>query len=96
MPVMGRGVTFEIFIRVCYTGHLTVLNKERTVVRCLSCNVELTDFESTRKSAETNEFIDLCNHCYTFVKDEVKAVERMDLMHEDDDDLFQADFRPDS
>jgi len=51
MPVMGRGVTFEIFIRVCYTSHLTVLNKERTVVRCLSCNVELTDFESTRKSA---------------------------------------------
>ena len=93
---MGVGGTFEIYMWMCYTSHLAVLNKECSIVRCLSCNVELTDFESTRKSAETNEFIDLCNHCYTFVKDDVKAVERMDLMHEDDDDIFQADFHPDS
>ena len=57
-------------------------------MRCLSCNAELNDFESTRKSAETNEFIDLCNYCYKFVKDDLKAVERMDLMHENDEEIF--------
>jgi hypothetical protein len=92
---MEHGGIFEIYNRVCYTCHPTVFNKERTVVRCLSCNVELTDFESTRKSAETNEFIDLCNHCYAFVKSDIKAVERMDLMHEDDDNIFEADFLSD-
>lgn len=62
-------------------------------MRCLSCDIELTDFEATRKSAETEEFIDLCNHCYSFVKGDIKAVERMDLMHEIDDtfppDLYE-------
>jgi len=64
-------------------------------MRCLSCNTELTDFEATRKNADTNEFIDLCNHCYAFVKGDIKAVERMDLMHEDDDDSFSPDFLDD-
>ena len=57
-------------------------------MRCLSCNAELNDFESTRKSAETNEFIDLCNECYTYVRSDVKAVERVDLMHENDDSII--------
>ena len=60
-------------------------------MRCLSCDAELTDFEATRKSVETNEFIDLCNLCYSYVKSDVRAVERMDLMHEDDD-FFTPDF----
>lgn len=56
-------------------------------MRCLSCNVELTDFEATRKSAESNDFIDLCNTCYSYVRSDVKAVERPDLMHEIDESI---------
>lgn len=33
-------------------------------MRCLACNVELTDFEATRKYSNTEEFIDLCNRCH--------------------------------
>jgi hypothetical protein len=29
------------------------------------------------------------------VKSDIKAVERMDLMHEDDDNIFEADFLSD-
>lgn len=34
-------------------------------MRCLSCNKNLNDFESTRKYPNTNTFIDLCNRCYS-------------------------------
>ena len=33
-------------------------------MRCVACDVELTDFESTRKSVTTGEYVDLCNACY--------------------------------
>ena len=49
-------------------------------MRCQACDRLLTDFESTRKSATYNEFLDLCNDCYKTIHDEVKAVERHDLM----------------
>lgn len=48
-------------------------------MRCLACNVLLTDFEATRKSFDTDEFIDLCNHCFSFIKNDVIVVERDDL-----------------
>ena len=35
-----------------------------STMRCLACNVELTDFEATRKYSNTDEFIDLCNRCH--------------------------------
>lgn len=33
-------------------------------MRCRSCNEALNDFESTRKYAGTNIFVDLCNSCF--------------------------------
>lgn len=48
-------------------------------MRCYSCNCALNDFESTRKSALTGEFIDLCNECYKDVEQEIPCVERDDL-----------------
>jgi len=53
-------------------------------MRCLSCDKNLTDFEATRKSAFTDEFIDLCNHCFASVSDDLQTIERADLAHEDD------------
>ena len=47
-------------------------------MRCIGCNKELTDFESTRRYADSQEFIDLCNDCFSHT--EIKAVERADLM----------------
>lgn len=37
-------------------------------MRCLSCNVELDDEESTRKDPITEEYIDMCNYCYDGVR----------------------------
>ena len=64
-------------------------------MRCLSCNEELTEFESTRKSVVTNEYIDLCNRCYATIANDVDAIERADLEHDSDvlykDDMVDED-----
>lgn len=61
-------------------------------MRCLSCDCILTDYESTRKSAHTNQYLDLCNRCFSFIEDDLDTIDRPDLEHEegetdDDDDL---------
>jgi len=48
-------------------------------MRCLSCNCVLTDFEATRRGANTNEFIDLCNKCFTPIAEDIHVIERNDL-----------------
>ena len=65
-------------------------------MRCLACNKLLSDFESTRKSSETGEFLDLCNYCYSTISKTTHAEEREDLRDEevinDDDEFFDDDF----
>jgi hypothetical protein len=57
-------------------------------MRCLSCNCNLSDYESTRKSAFTGEFIDLCNRCFSSISSDMHTIERADLEHfEENDDL---------
>ena len=51
-------------------------------MRCVACDVRLTDFESTRKYEGTYEFIDLCNHCLDTL--EVHTAERYDLEGKDE------------
>ena len=46
----------------------------------------LTDFEATRKNANTFEFVDLCNSCFNDVKHIIPVIERKDLMTIDDTD----------
>ena len=48
-------------------------------MRCLSCNKNLNDFESTRKHAVTGEYIDMCSKCFSFERDIVPVIERDDL-----------------
>jgi hypothetical protein len=56
-------------------------------MRCLACDTNLSDFESTRKHHETGEFIDLCNKCFSTIQNEVNDIEeREDLRHVDDED----------
>jgi hypothetical protein len=48
-------------------------------MRCISCDVDLTDFESTRRY-ETGAFLDLCNDCYQDVGEDIVTINRMDLI----------------
>jgi peptide deformylase len=60
-------------------------------MRCLSCNAALTDFEATRKTLKTEEYLDLCNSCYATIRDDVITIDRSDLEEEDcrqDDDDY--------
>jgi len=63
-------------------------------MRCLSCNKNLSDFESTRKSATTGEYIDLCNSCFSDIQYDVDAIVREDLREDevvDEEDFIDAD-----
>lgn len=54
-------------------------------MRCYCCNKILSDFEATRKSVHTNEYLDMCNKCYATVSDDLLTYERTDLYDEDED-----------
>lgn len=48
-------------------------------MRCLACNMQLSDAESTRKSQITGEFIDLCNHCYSTISNDSEDTDFNDI-----------------
>lgn len=48
------------------------------MTRCVACNKNLNDFESTRKDLH-GKYIDMCNSCYRSIRSEVPTVEREDL-----------------
>jgi hypothetical protein len=66
-------------------------------VRCLACNKALNDFEATRKSATSGEFVDLCNHCFHNVEQDLETVVREDLRDEEsyDEDIELDDLEGD-
>jgi hypothetical protein len=55
-------------------------------MRCNACNRLLSDFEATRRHAETGDFLDLCNRCLQVVNEQTKipAIERNDLLYQND------------
>jgi len=59
-------------------------------MRCVCCDKNLNDFESTRKHAETGSYLDMCNACLRAVDADIPVVVRQDLEpmefidHEDD------------
>ena len=48
------------------------------MTRCVACDKNLNDYESTRKDLHGN-YIDLCNTCYKPIRNDLPAVEREDL-----------------
>jgi hypothetical protein len=48
----------------------------------------LSDYEATRKSVLTGNFLDMCNKCYGSVSGDILALERTDLRHEDEEEEF--------
>jgi hypothetical protein len=47
-------------------------------MRCKACDVELSNYESTLRCSNTNEFIDLCTVCLA-ESDDVNYTDRADL-----------------
>jgi len=48
------------------------------MTRCVACDKNLNDYESTRKDLHGN-YLDMCNRCYSEIKENVLSVEREDL-----------------
>lgn len=48
------------------------------MTRCVACDKNLNDYESTRKDLHGN-YLDMCNRCYGEIKEDVLSVERDDL-----------------
>ena len=62
-------------------------------MRCYCCNRKLSDFESTRRSATTGEFLDMCNKCLIGLN--IATVDRPDLegsfeKHSDEEDSLDV------
>lgn len=55
-------------------------------MRCLACNVELTDFEATKKYTGSDEYIDLCNRCHSSSQGYDIDYEEVDLPLDDSDE----------
>jgi len=53
-------------------------------MHCSCCDRLLTEFESTRRNANTFQFIDLCKVCFEDVKPFVPTFDRADLITEAD------------
>jgi len=56
-------------------------------MKCCCCDKILNNFESTRKSKTTGDYLDMCNRCYSTIKDDVKTVDREDVSEDDDVDV---------
>ena len=52
-------------------------------MKCLCCDKTLNDFESTRRHATTNDFLDLCNKCHYSVSMSavLPTIDRKDLIN---------------
>ncbi len=64
-------------------------------MRCVACNKNLSDFESTRKSAETGEYLDMCNDCFFYTEDDIATIDRDDLRSESDTVLESQEYEQD-
>ena len=55
-------------------------------MRCVCCNKNLNDYESTRKHALTGAYLDLCNGCFAEVSTmaDVPVTTREDLANSSD------------
>jgi hypothetical protein len=64
-------------------------------MRCVACNKNLSDFESTRKSAETGEYLDMCNDCFFYTEEDIATIDRDDLRSESDTTLESQEYEQD-
>jgi hypothetical protein len=62
-------------------------------MHCCCCDKLLNDYESTRKNAETGEYLDMCNKCYGTIANDLKSDNRSDL---DEFEILDSDLEFDS
>lgn len=48
-------------------------------MRCAACDTILTEFEATRRGKESGEYVDLCDSCFSYVKDQIAVEENEEL-----------------
>lgn len=48
-------------------------------MRCVFCDRLLNDFEATRKSKVTGDYLDMCNKCVGSVQESIETLDRTDL-----------------
>jgi hypothetical protein len=51
-------------------------------MHCITCNAELSDFESTRRDVRNGAFLDMCNECINAAN--ITTLDRFDLADEND------------
>ena len=59
-------------------------------MRCVACNCSLSDREATRRSIVTNDFLDLCDHCFSSVADSIKSYDNP-AYSDDSGDIFDGE-----
>ena len=57
-------------------------------MRCYACDKKLSDYESTRKSKTTGEYLDLCDNCFYEVSDVFEDVEELEDL---DGEIYESD-----
>jgi hypothetical protein len=57
-------------------------------MRCHCCDKNLNDYESTRKSVSTGEYLDMCNKCYSTISDDLLSEVRYDLYDGNEEDEY--------
>lgn len=65
-------------------------------MRCQACDRLLSDYEATRKSETTKEYLDLCNYCLSDIQNDLLYTEREDLqtkegVHDDESHFTPLD-----
>lgn len=60
-------------------------------MRCQACNCVLSNQEATRRVASSGDFLDLCNHCYGYVSDDIPTIENPDHSEEAFEDVVSED-----
>lgn len=66
-------------------------------MRCQCCDKNLNDYESTRKSVSTGEYLDMCNKCYSTISDDLLSEVRYDLYDgNEEDDYEEGDYDEES
>lgn len=60
-------------------------------MRCTCCDRLLNDYESTRKSKTTGEYLDMCNKCFGLVEQDIATSIRTDLSENEipDEELWE-------
>jgi len=66
------------------------LNLGEFTMRCICCDTMLSPYESTRRHALTNEFMDMCKRCMRDMPN-VPMKDRRDLVNSDDLDTSGDD-----